>query len=277
MTKRGSPVPWISRQHVYSAPVARRGSVSTLGRLLRGSLAVAGLLALSAPIASAQDSGNGFLFQQPLGSFTINGGYAHASAGGDLFSFVTNELSLNKSDFSGGTIGVAAALRVAPRFDVELSTSYSGTSTQSNYRELVDQNNQEITQTTDFRRVPVMLSVKAYLQPRGREVGKFAWVPSRFAPYVGVGAGAMWYKFHQFGDFVDYQTNDVFSSDVSSSQWTPAGQALAGVDFTLTPHLALTGEANYIWANAKLNDSFLGFDQIDLSGLSATIGLTFRY
>lgn len=267
----------MSRQQLCSTPSTRGWVVSIRARLIRGPLAVAGLLALSAPIAVAQDSGNGFLFQQPLGSFTINGGYAHASAGGGLFSFVTNELSLNKSDFSGGTVGVAAALRVAPRFDVELSTSYSGTSTQSNYRALVDQNNQEITQTTDFRRVPLMLSVKAYLQPRGREVGKFAWVPSRFAPYVGVGAGAMWYSFHQYGDFVDYQTNGVFPSDLSSSQWTPAGQALAGVDVTLTPHLALTGEANYVLASAKLNNSFLGFDQIDLSGLSATIGLTFRY
>jgi opacity protein-like surface antigen len=270
-------VPWISRQQLDFPSTAGRRFVLNSGLLLVASLSVASLLTLAAPIASAQDSGNGFLFQQPLGSITMNGGYAHADAGGDLFSFVTNELSLNKSDFSGGTVGVSAALRVAPRFDVELSTSYSGTSTQSNYRELVDQNNQEITQTTDFRRVPLMLSVKAYLEPRGREVGKFAWVPSRFAPYVGVGAGGMWYKFHQYGDFVDYQTNDVFSSDFSSSQWTPAGQALAGVDFTLTPHLALTGEAKYIWANAKLNNSFLGFDRIDLSGPSATVGLTFRY
>ncbi len=242
-------------------------------------LTVACLVLGVAPAAAAQGgAGNGFLFQQPIGSFTINGGYAHANAGGALFSQVTNDLSVNKSDFSGATFGADLALRVAPRFDVVLSTSYAGTSTPSNYRQLVDENNQEITQVTDFTRVPVMLSARAYLQPRGREVGKFAWVPARFAPYVGVGAGAMWYKFRQHGDFVDYENNNVFPADISSSQWTPAGQVLAGLDFTLTPHIAINGEAKYLWANAKLNDNtFLGYDRIDLSGLSTTLGLTFRF
>jgi opacity protein-like surface antigen len=240
-------------------------------------LAAASVAVCIAPIAAAQDVGNGFLFQQPAGSFTISGGYAHANAGGDLFSFVTDTLSLSRGDFSGATFGADLAFRIAPRFDVALGTSYSGTSSSSSYRNLVDNNNQEITQETNFRRVPVMLSVHAYLEPRGRSVGKFAWVPARFAPYVGAGVGAMWYQFHQHGDFVDYQNNNVFPGDFNSSGWTPAGQGLAGVDFTLTPHLALTGEAKYIWANGKLNNTFSGFDSIDLSGLSTTIGLTFRY
>jgi len=242
-------------------------------RVFAAAVMVAGL----ASTASAQGAGNGFLFEQPSGSLTISGGYAHANAGSDIFSFATNQLSLDKSDFSGLTVGADLAIRVAPRFDIVIGTSYAGTSTPSNYRDLVDQNNQEITQTTDFRRVPVMASVKAYLTDRGRSVGRFAWVPSRFAPYVGVGGGAMWYRFRQHGDFVDVNTSDVFTSDLKSSGWAPAAQGLAGVDFTLTPHLALTGEAKYIWAHGKLSDSFSGFDKIDLSGLSTTLGLTFRY
>lgn len=256
----------------------RRGWLGTA--TLRPIYRVLGAAALVAGIASAagaQGSGNGFLFQQPSGSLTINGGYSHANAGGDLFSFVTNQLSVDKGDFSGFTIGADLALRVAPRFDVVLGTSYAGTSAPSNYRNLVDQNNQEITQTTDFRRVPLMVSVKAYLTPRGRSVGRFAWVPARIAPYVGVGGGGVWYKFRQHGDFVDVNDNSVFTADLTSSNWAPAAQGLAGVDFTLTPHLALTGEAKYIWAHGKLSDSFSGFDDIDLSGLSTTIGLTFRY
>jgi len=264
----------------YDSHVAGRGS-SWLGIARRiPAFRVLGAAALVAGItstATAQSSGNGFLFEQPAGSLTLSGGYAHASAGSDIFSFTTNQLSVNKSDFSGMTVGADLAIRVAPRFDIVLGTSYSGTSTPSSYRHLVDQNNQEITQTTDFRRVPVMVSLKAYLADRGRSVGRFAWVPSRFAPYVGVGGGAMWYRFRQHGDFVDANTSNVFTSDLNSSNWAPAAQGLAGLDFTVTPHLALTGEAKYIWAHGKLSDSFSGFDNIDLSGLSTTIGLTFRY
>lgn len=238
-------------------------------------------MALAAGLASplaAQDSGNGFLFQQPAGSITIYAGYSHAMAGGDLFPFVTNELTLKKGDFSGPLIGLDLAYKLAPQLDLALSTSYSGTSTPSSYRQFVDQNNAEITQETDFRRVPVMLSVRAYLTPQGRSVGRFAWVPSRFAPYVGVGGGAMWYKFSQHGDFVDFQNgNSVFPGDFTSSGWTPAAQGLAGIDFNVSPHVALTGEAKYIYAKSSLNQSFSGFDKIDLSGISATVGLTYRY
>lgn len=228
--------------------------------------------------ARAQGAGDGFLFQQPAGSITLRGGYAHAAAGGDLFSFVTSELSLNKSDFSGPVFGVDLAFRVAPQIDVVLGTSYAGTSNPSSYRKLVDQNNAEITQVTDFRRVPVTLGVRAYLTPQGRSVGRFAWVPARFAPYVGVGGGAVWYRFSQHGDFVDFQNNNsVFTSELTTSKWAPAAQGTAGLDFNVSPRIAITGEARYIWAKSTPDENFSGFDNIDLSGISATVGLTYRY
>jgi outer membrane protein W len=227
--------------------------------------------------ASAQGAGEGFLFRQPVASITVRGGYAHATAGSDLFSFVTDTLTLDKGDFSGPTIGADLAIRVAPRFDVVISASYAGTSTPSHYRNFIDNDNNEITQTTEFRRVPLMLSGRAYLTPRGRAVGRFAWVPARFAPYVGVGGGAMWYQFKQHGDFVDFTDSSVFTSSLASSGWTPAAQGLAGLDFNLSPHVALNGEAKYIWAKGTLDDSYSGFDKIDLSGFSASIGLVYRY
>jgi outer membrane protein W len=208
----------------------------------------------------------------------LSGGYSRATAGGDLFSFVTNDLTLKKGDFSGATFGADVGFNVAPRLDIVLGTAYMGSSTPSSYRHFVDDNNAEIRQVTDFQRVPLMVSAKAYLTQRGRSVGRFAWVPSRFAPYVGVGAGAMWYRFNQHGDFVDFQNgNSVFNAEFASSRWAPAAQGFGGVDITLTPHLALTGEAKYIYAKGSLDQSFSGFDKIDLSGLSTTIGLTFRY
>jgi hypothetical protein len=248
-----------------------------LSRLF-GLVAVVAVAAPSVASAGAQGSGSGFLFERPSGSVTLQGGFTHASAGGDLFSFVTDQLTLNRSDFSGPTFGADLAVALAPRLDLVLGTSYTGMSRSSNYRHLVDQNGDEIVQQTEFRRVPVMLGVRAYLTPQGRSVGRFAWVPSRFAPYVGVGGGAVWYRFEQNGDFVDYQNNDsVFNARFTSSNWAPAAQGTVGLDVTLTPRIALTGEARYIWARGKLDQSFSGFDNIDLSGVSTTVGLTFRY
>lgn len=227
----------------------------------------------------AQSSGNGFLFQEPRGSFALRGGYARANAGGDLFSFVTDQLTLKRGDFSGLTASADMALRVAPRIDLVFGAGYTGTSTQSEVRRFVDQNNLPIAQTTSLQRVPVTASVRAYLTPRGRSVGNFAWVPARLAPYVGAGGGAMWYRFHQQGDFVDFNTSnqEVFTGDFTSSKWTPVAQTMAGIDYSLSPRIALTGEARYTRAKANLSESFTGFKQIDLSGLSTTIGLYVRF
>lgn len=228
--------------------------------------------------AAAQGSGSGFLFQPPAVTLDVRGGYARASAGGDLFSFATDNLTLSRGAFSGPTVDADLAVRLTPRLDLVFGAGYAGASAPSEYRALVDQNNMPIQQTTSLRRVPVTASVRLYLTPRGRSIGRFAWVPTRFAPYVSAGGGAMWYRFRQQGYFVDANDNtSVFPGDFTSSQWTPAAQGAVGADFSLTPRLALTGQAKYLWARATPNQSFSGFNRIDLSGFSTTLGLSVRF
>ena len=51
---------------------------------------------------------------------------------------------------------------------------------------------------------------------------------------------------------------------------------MGGVDVTLTPRIALTGDARYLWSRAEMTDSYQGYDKIDLSGVSVALGVTFR-
>jgi len=240
-----------------------------------GTLVAAVLLA--APSVQAQGSGRGFLFSEPVASLALRGGFDRAMAGSDIFSFTTTQLTLDRGDFSALTVGADLSFRVTPRIDVVFGGAYAGTSAPSEFRDFVDQDDLPIEQTTSFRRVPLMASVKAYLTPRGRSIGRFAWVPARYAPYVGAGGGAMWYRFRQQGDFINFRTNDVFSDDIASSGWTPMAHALAGIDYSLSPRFALTGEGRYAWARANLSEQFEGFDRIDLSGFTATAGISVRF
>jgi hypothetical protein len=238
--------------------------------------ALLGAFALARP-ALAQGAGNGFLFTEPRGSFELRGGFAHANAGSDIFSFTTNELTIDRRDFSGFTIDGDLGFRIAPRFDVVVGGSYAGTRTPSEFRDFVDQNDLPIQQTTTFQRAPLTASVKAYLTPRGRSIGHYAWVPSKLAVYVGGGGGAMWYRFRQRGDFVDFETNEVFSDQFESSGWTPEAHAMAGFDLSLTPRFALTTQGRYSWAKATPDEDFSGFRKIDLSGFAVTAGLAVRF
>lgn len=234
--------------------------------------------AVSARDARAQGSGNGFLFQAPIGSFALRGGFAHASAGSDIFSSSVNQFTLSRGAFSGPTGEADLAFRIAPRTDIVLGAGYSGTSANSQYRHYLDQNNQPIQQTTSFQRIPLTASVRMYLAPRGRSIGQFAWVPARLAPYVGLGVGTMYYRFHQQGSFVDTATSNVYVSNLTSASWAPEAQGMFGLDYSLTPRLALSGEAKYVWARAALNpNAFTGYQKIDLSGFNTTLGLYVRF
>jgi hypothetical protein len=242
------------------------------------SRAVGFALAAALPAtALAQSAGKGFLFGAPKGAITLRGGWSAARAGGDMFSFTTDQLTLDRGDFSSPSVGADLAFHAFGQTQIVLSTDYSGMSKRSEFRRYIDNNDDPIEQTTSFRRIPVTLSVKQYLTSAGRSIGKFAWIPSRAALYVGAGGGVQYYRFRQEGDFIDFDNLNVFSDQFSSKGWAPMANVLAGFDYSLSPRFAVTTEGRYVWSHADLSSDFSGFKPIDLSGFATNVGLTIRF
>jgi opacity protein-like surface antigen len=239
-------------------------------------LVAAALLAGGAASSPAQSSGDGYLFHRPNVTVSLRGGYSRADAHSDVFDDVTTNLTLDRRDFSGLTIGGDLAVPVASRVDVVFAGGYSRSNHKSEFRDFVDNNDLPIEQTTTFERIPITANLRINLGAPGRRIGSLAWIPNRVVPYVGAGVGAMRYRFKQDGDFVDFNTNAVSPSVVESSGWALVGQAMAGVDYNFTSQLGLSLDARYLHANGELDSSFKGYDRIDLSGLTATVGLSFR-
>jgi hypothetical protein len=242
-------------------------------------LAVALGAALVTPsVADAQaGGGDGFAFSAPRVAFTLYGGFAAPSASSDLFTFSMRELTLGKSDFASGQIGGDVAVSVNDRFDIVVGASSNSSSTRSEFRDWVDNNNQPIEQTTYFRTVPLTASLRYYLTPRGQRVGSIAWIPKRFVPFAAIGGGLVRYRFNQVGDFIDYQTLDVFADRYESSGTAGLLQGSVGAGWSLSPHVQLTGEVRYLRAHADLSSDFQGFKPLDLSGASSSVGITFRF
>lgn len=89
----------------------------------------------------------------------------------------------------------------------------------------------------------------------------------------------MMYSFEQEGEFVDSESEnlDIFRDRLTSDGWTPTAHGLAGVDVALSPRWGVTTEARYSWARGEMGGDYLNFGRIDLSGLSATMGLHVRF
>jgi hypothetical protein len=249
--------------------------MSALRKLGRGLLLVPILLV--AARADAQGGGKGFLFSAPLGEISLRGGFDRAIAGSDVFTFATKELTLRLRDFSSLTFAADVDYVLTPRLDARFSVAVSRSTTPSEFRDFVDNNRRSIEQTTGFARMPLTVSIKAYLANPGRSVGHFAWIPSRYAPYVGAGAGAMWYRFEQQGDFIDFATSKVFPDNFVSDGWTPTVQAFVGTNVSLNSRFAVTTEGRYQWARSQLSKDFAKFEPIDLSGFAVTVGFSIRY
>ena len=238
---------------------------------------IAAVLMATARPARAQDDGNGFRFQQPSGSFSFRGGFAMPDARSDLFTFTTSQLTLNRSDFNAVDFGADLAFSLTPRLDLVLDVSHSEMTKGSEFRNFVDNLNQPIQQQTGFKRTPITANLRYYLTPRGRQVGRYAWVPSAVAPYVGAGVGEMYYEFTQRGDFIDDSTLAVFPDAFHSGGWALMGQVLAGADWSLGSKWALRTEARYLMSSATPGSDFSGFHRIDLSGVTSSLGFIVRF
>jgi hypothetical protein len=240
----------------------------------RIALAVFLLSALATP-ALAQNPD--FLFGKPKAAIAVRSGWFFARAGSDLYTFVQDQLTVDRRDFNAPAMIFEVDVPVKQQLSAVAGFEINGSSTNSEYRHLVDNNRLPITQTTELREVNLSYGIKFALTPPGREISPHAWIPAPVTPYVGAAGGAMWYKFHQAGDFVDIVDSSVFPKTYDSRGWAPSAHVFAGVDIKVLRRLYVNAEARYLWSRATLDPVFSGFDPIDLTGTKVTGGIRYLF
>ena len=252
----------------------KRDSIRALPLVL---LAIVVLAATVAPAPAVAQGADGFLFRSPTITVSLRGGYAVPSAGSEIYDFVQEQLTVEKRDFNSGTLAGEVAVQVSERVDIAFGLGFSRSVKRSEFRDWVGDDDLPIEQSTELSRIPITASAKVYLADRGRSVSRLAWIPARWAPYVGVGGGIVSYDFEQFGEFVDFETFGIFQDRLISSGKSGTAHVMAGADLSLNPRFLLTAEGRYSWASANMSDDFSGFDSMDLSGFQATAGFAVRF
>jgi hypothetical protein len=218
--------------------------------------------------------GPDFLFGHPRASISFNGTWVVPRAGGDLFTFVGNQLTINRSDFRRTGFTGAVGIRVTPQLDVVSDVEISARSIGSEYRQYVKADRSEITQTTKFNQAAVAVGARYFPIGRGQDISKYAFLPRRVVPYVGAGASFTHYTFSQVGEFVDYVDLSIFSHSFSSDGWAVGPHVDTGADVQIWRMFFVDVGARYGWGHAKLSSDFVGFDGIDLSGFRSSTGIT---
>lgn len=259
--------------------VPRSSSWKAVALLWLGALATLPS-SLTAQMPRSRESRPDFLFGRPRVTVGLRAGYAMPlESPGDIFTQVPADQQLQSKvgNFNSASVSGELAVRVTERLDIVGDFGYSGAKIRSESKEWLDNNDNPIEQTVHFTRRTVTFGLKEYLWARGQSVGHLAWIPQQWAPFVGAGAGWVWYDYKQDGDFVDFQTLDVFPDRFVSSGRAATVHFFAGADWSLAPSFMLTLEGRYSLAKSPMTQDFKTFNKIDLSGFQASAGISLRF
>jgi Outer membrane protein beta-barrel domain len=185
----------------------------------------------------------------------------------DAELYLKDGRTLEKGDWVGFAGGAQFNFEVARYAEFGFSIDGYSRTVDTSYRDFVSESDREIFQSLRLTTVPVAVQLRLGPTERGT-----------FSPYVAVGADAIFYRYEEFGDFVDFDTPshpiipDSFVSDGLGYGFHVAG----GVRVPLTHDFSLNAEAKYQWAKDNMPDDFAG-NEIDLGGLTATLGVNLRF
>ncbi|MFN7983815.1 MAG: hypothetical protein U0Q11_18365 [Vicinamibacterales bacterium] len=215
-----------------------------------------------------------FFVGAPRAWIALRGNQMFPRAGGDLFTFVTDQLTLERSQFRSRGFSTDLGIATGSRFDIVGGYETNRHAQPSEYRHFVASNAQAITQSTEL--VQRAFTVGARYSPLGRglAISRFAFIPRRVAPYVGGGALVTYYRFSQQGQFVDSADLSIFNDRFYSDGWSVGPYVNGGADVQVWRHIYVTFDGRYSWVHSSLGSDFQGFDGIDLAGFRASSGIS---
>jgi opacity protein-like surface antigen len=229
-----------------------------MSRAIAGVLAFLSVALVAAVPAPARASG----LEGRLGGFA-------PQADSTLFHDDAELYTVAKRDWRGFTGGVEYSFGLAPHLEMGIHVDGYGRTHPTVYRDFERDNGAEIRQNLRLNLVPVGVSLRI-LPFRDR---------APVSPYVTVGADVIAYHYEEFGDFIDFQSRGL---DISADSFTSNGAAFGyhvagGLRVPIGHDFALTGEVRYQGAQKpRMEDDFSEL-HIDLSGVSATVGVRLRF
>ncbi|MBM3771636.1 MAG: hypothetical protein FJW27_10215 [Acidimicrobiia bacterium] len=225
----------------------------------------------------AQDPAPDFFFGQPRGWFALRGGLLMPRASGDLFTFVSEQLTVSHSDFRAPSFNMELGFLLTESLAAEAGLDLGQRTVHSEYRRFISSTGSPITQTTKLVQNGFVIGLRYTPAGQGQRISRFAFIPRRMTPYVGAGLQAAYYSFAQNGNFVDFVDRSIFPDAFRSDGWAMGPYVRGGVDLQLWRRLYANGDIRYAWLRSDLSRDFVGFDGIDLAGARAATGISVKF
>lgn len=240
----------------------------------RPGLFIAGILLVVAAALPAQ--------AQPESSIRFRLGGFFPEGDSDFWRVNEAVFTLDHSDFNDPMIGGSFVTGLTNHAEIGFNIDFYDSTVRSAERDFVDQDGFLILHDTTLRMAPLTVDIRflpgGRYAVRGARGQRFVRRP---VPFLGVGAGLNFWRYEEFGDFVDASVDPpvVFFDRLTDDGAEPEAHVLAGIEFPAGPAWSFTLEGRYTWCEVTPEGPFSDLDlgKLDLSGLSLFAGGSFQF
>ena len=205
-------------------------------------------------------------------AFSSYGGFRVLNVTSDLFAANEFDFGITDDEFRTGSFGFEFDFAVLPRVDISIGIDNGDAETYGSYLDLVYDDGGEIEHSARLAVTDLSLGVRLRL------LGGAA----RVRPYLVGGLTGAYYRYTETGDFVDFETADIYYDVFEETSFLPgffagAGADVAVVRFREAGSLDLFGEFRYVRSQGQHTEGFDGFGDLRLDRSGGLFGIRVRW
>lgn len=191
----------------------------------------------------------------------------------DSLLFESNEIDfgITEGDFASGRTGFEVSFAVVPAVEILVGIEWGDAETYGNYLDLVYEDGSEIEHSAWLEMTEYLLGARIRPLPG-----------SRLSPYLVLGLSVANYRYGEAGDFVNFDTADIYYDEYGERLFLPGFFAGAGLDFAVwrlpfERRLDVFAEFRYARAQGEHEEGFAGFGDLTVGRTGALFGLRIRF
>ncbi len=200
-------------------------------------------------------------------SFAFRVGRYSPKGTSDLWIDNVETLDVVVSDFNSPFGGVEFAFELSEFVDLAFGIDGYRRRVSTNYRDYVRDDGTEIRRDLRLTVVPITSGVKFF------PLGKFHVL----LPYVAGGFGLYPYEYLEEGEFIDFNTFEIYGAIFRDSGTGFGTYAAAGVEAAVSRSFLLFGEYRRHWVWANHGGDCRSFGDFDLDASQIAFGLAVRF
>lgn len=197
-------------------------------------------------------------------SISLKAGLFYPTAQSELWEINLENLSFTKHELSNLYIGVEYDFFLGPNFSVFFEGGTYSREILSEYRDYTYGDDTPIYQNLYLRLSNFDLGFKIF--PAGHRLPLY--------PYLGAGISLVSWKYEQWGEFIDFEFDEVYEGFADTRTISPGANARAGLVFRFQRHIGFLVEVRYQYIKGALSSLFEGFDKLDLGGITFNVGFS---